>query len=137
MFVRDDDLIEIKIHYRKAGYRYLAYTVKEYDALKEEEKVKLKPLCVKMKELTWGLYNELQEKAMIEDGAGDYRFNFKIYKENRLKQLIKEWDAVSEENKSVSINESSIAHLSPAVAEAILRAYDEISFVSEEEEGKL
>ena len=138
MFIHDEDLIEIEIHYRKFGHRYLAYTAKEFEKLSEEEsKHKHETLSVKMRELTWGLYNELQESAMVEDGTGDYRFNFKVYKENRLKRLLKEWDATGKEGKSVPINDSSIAHLSPAVAEAILRAYDEVSFISDDEEGKL
>ena len=138
MFITDNDLVEVNLFYRKSGHRYIAYTKKEFDKVnfKEEEKVKYSKLTVKMFSLTWGMYNALQEEAMVDTGNGDRQFNFKVYKENRLRKLIKEWDA-KKEDKSVPVNEKTLSMLSPIVAEAILRAYDEEETVSEEEEGKL
>ena len=139
MFIKDTDLVDINIYYSKKGNRYLAYTQREFNisSLKEDEKKKYKTLSLKMRELTWGLYNQLQEDAMIDDSNNNSQFNVKVYKENRLNQLIKEWDATDEEGKVVPISSNSISHLSPDIAETILRAYDEISFIDKEEEGKL
>jgi len=136
IFVKDTDLVEITIYYKKHGRRFNAYTEKEFKALdlKEDEKKPYETLSLKMKELTWGLYNQLQEDAMAEDGSGNPQFNVKIYKENRLQKLIKEWD-VKENEKPIPITPSSISHLSPDIAEIILKAYDEISFVDSETEG--
>ena len=135
MFVKDSDVLEIKVYYKKVKRNnYEVYTEKEYKAV--EKKEGHNELNLKMRELTWGLYNELQEDAMVEDAQGERRFNFKLYKENRLGKLIQSWNAKTEEDKPVSVNSSSIAHLVPEVAETILRAYDEISFVGDEEEKK-
>jgi len=138
MFITDNDLVEVNLFHRKSGHRYIAYTKKEFDKapLKDDEKTKYSKLCVKMYQLTWGMYNALQEEAMVDAGNGDRQFNFKVYKENRLKKLIKEWDAKKDE-KLVPVNEKTLSMLSPSIAEAILRAYDEESMLTEEEEGKL
>lgn len=137
MFITDSELIDVSIYYKKAGHRYIAYTKKDFkDArLNDEEKSKYSKLTVKMSQLTWGMYNSLQEDAMVDSGSGDRQFNFKIYKENRLRRLIKEWDA-KQDNKPVPVNEKSISMLSPIIAETILKGYDEEEMLSEEEEGK-
>jgi hypothetical protein len=138
MFIKDSDLIDINVYYRKRGNRYSAYTESEFGLtkLREDEKKHFKILSLKMKELTWGLYNQLQEDAMVEDINGNPQFNVKTYKENRLLKLIHKWDAVDEDDKAVPVNNSSISHLAPDIAETILRAYDEFSFISKDEEGK-
>jgi hypothetical protein len=138
IFVEDDDIIEIKVYCRKKGHKYEAYTEKELkdpkNKIKEEDKSKFDCLLIKMKTLTWGLYNQLQEDAMTENAAGERLFNFKAYKENRLKKLIKEWDAKGKDGRVVPVNDLSISHLAPPIAESILRAYDEISFLGEDDE---
>lgn len=137
MFVTDNDFVEAIIYYKKSGHNYLAYTQKEFEKLnqKEVDKPKYSKLSVKMFSLNWGMYNALQEEAMVDSGNGDRQFNFKVYKENRLKKLIKEWDA-KKEDKPVPVNEKTLSMLSPAIAECILRSYDEESMLSEEESGK-
>lgn len=138
MFIKDTDLIDVTVYYKKMGHRFLTYTENEFKkaTLTEEEKKEYSSVTLKMKELTWGLYNELQEEAMREDTNGNSQFNVKIYKENRLLKLIKEWDAVGEGGNIVPINSNSIAHLAPDIAETILRGYDQFAFVTKEEEGK-
>ena len=163
MFIQDDDVVEIKVYCKKTGYRYDAYTESEFKTIKfhkknedsskniteaerkdledqdsvveDRERKKFKVLTVTMRLLTWGLYNDLQESAMVmDDKSNDRHFNLKIYKENRLKRLIKKWDAKTEGGKDVPVVDGSIAHLAPDIAEAILRGYDEISFLDEEQE---
>jgi hypothetical protein len=136
MFIQDDDVFDVKVYYRKNKNRYMAYTEKDYKDLPEEEKTKCSVLSIRAKNMSWGLYNQLQDDAMVDSGSGERQFNFRAYKENRLKNLIKEWDAKDRDGKPVPINEKSIAHLSPAIAETILRAYDDVSLLSEEESGK-
>ena len=151
MFVQDDDLVDIVIYWRQVGYNYEAHTNSEFKKLKaagekeiksEEDRLnfenkmsKFKILNVKMKILTWGLYNDLQENAMVVSAVtGDRHFNLKMYKEQRLKRLLTNWDALNKEGKPVSISDGSIAHLAPDIAETILRGYDEMSFLDEEQE---
>ena len=138
MFIEDKDFLEFKVYYKKYVHSYDAYTEKEFEKveLKEEDKKKFKEVVIKMSELTWGLYNQLQDCAMIEGGDGERHFNFKIYKENRLNKLIKEWNATDAAGKPVPVNDKTISHLAPSIAESILRGYDELSFISEEDEKK-
>jgi len=138
MFIYDNDFVDIIVYYKKIKNRYVAYTTSEFDKLgikTDEGKAKYDKIEIKMKLLTWGLYNELQEQALVDIGDGERQFNFKVYKENRLLKLIKEWSAVKD-GKPVPINEKSISMLAPSIAETILRSYDEISMIGEEEEGK-
>lgn len=138
MFVSDNNLINVVVYYRKIKHKYIALTSKEMEKKNEldaEEKQKYSVLNVKMKELTWGLHNSLQEDAMVENAQGDRVFNFKIFRENRLQKLIKSWDA-KDNDKEVPVSSRALSMLAPPIAEAILRAYDEESTLSEEEEGK-
>ena len=143
MFVSQDDVVEIKIYYIKRGRFYEAFTRGEY----EEEKASLKKqrkkfdegeyslLKVKMLELTWGLYNELHESALVTDSKGEKNFNYKAFKEGKLLRLIKEWDAKDPKTGYQAVcDEVNIKSLSPNIAEAILRGYDEENMMSEETE---
>jgi len=136
MFVHDTDLMEVKVYCRKNGFKYEAITEKEYAKLKEEIKPKYSVLTVKMMQLSWELYNLLQDEAYVNDANGDRHFSFKLFKENRMKKLIKEWDAKSGEGKAIPVSPAAIGHLVPGVAEAILRAYDEMTVMGDEEEKK-
>ena len=138
MFVENNSSVDIKIYYKKSGRSYTVYTDEEFDGLdiSEEKKKDFKILNAKMKEMTWGLYNDIQEKSMVTNIEGERQFNYKLYKENKIKNLLIEWDARNENNEVVPINEITIGHLVPAIPEAILRAYDKISFVGEDEEKK-
>jgi hypothetical protein len=136
MFIKEDDLLEIKVYCRKKKMQYEALTEKEYKLIKEEDKKKYELLALKMRNLTWGLYNTLQDEALVENDKGDQKFSYRIYKENKLKKLIKDWSAKDKDGKNVLVSENMIAHLAPSIAEAIIRAYDEESTLTDEEEGK-
>jgi len=136
MFIKEGELIEIKVYFRKNKYRYMALTEKEYKLLNEEDKKKYEVLSINMKEMTWGLFNQLQDEAMVETANGDSKFNYRVYKENRLRRLILSWDAKDKDGKVMPVNENMISHLSPSIAECILKSYDEITLIDEEEEGK-
>ena len=137
MFIDDKESVDVMTYYKKTGHDYEAYTAKEFSCLKLQEDDKKSYNIVKIKAavLTCGLYNELQESSLLITDAGDRQFNYRLYKENRLTKMIKEWDAKDKEGKPVPVNEKTILHLSPVVAEAILRALHELSFVGEEEEN--
>jgi hypothetical protein len=136
MFITDNSLIEVKICWRKIKNRYDAFTESEFKKLTIAEEIKKKytPLTLKMMELTWELYNKLQEESFDEDVDGNKKWNFRKYKENRLKRVLKEWDAKDDKGVAIPVNEKNILHLSPTIAEAIIRAYDEISTLGDEEE---
>ena len=145
MIIKDDAVIEFKIYYKGPDKKYDAFTESELKLelknakMTEIEKEALKILNVKMKELTWGMYNDFQEQAMVDDGSGtgNRYFNFKRYKEHRLKTLIAGWDALDENNKPIPVSDKIIGRLAPSIAEAILRAYDEMAYLTDGEEKNL
>ena len=142
MFIENDSTIDIVIYYKKMGYHYLAYSENEFkdEDLTDKEREEFKKLTVKMKQLTWGLYNELQDLSVDVDDEGNRKFNYKKYKEIRLIKLIADWDATIKDKKGddVKVNpiEKTIKSMSPEIAESLLNAYDQIMYLSEEEEKK-
>ena len=141
MFIEENNTVEVVVYYKRLKYQYVSFTESEFknEELSEEDKAKYKKLIVKMKQLTWGLYNDLQEGAVDLDGDGNRRFNYKKYKESRLIRLISGWDATKKQGDKeipARTDERTIKELAPEIAESILNAYDQIVFLGEEEEGK-
>lgn len=142
MFIEESKPIEVIVHYRKIGRSYIAYNDEKFKSVRLDlsTRGKYKIVKIKMKPLTWRLYNELQESAYITEEDGQKRFNYRLYKENRLKELIIEWDATTTNDKGesvpVPVTEDNIMKLSPDIAEAILEGYDSASLISEEDEKK-
>ena len=141
MLIDNQSTIEISVFYRKLGRGYVAYSKKSYEEAKlsEETRSKYKTLKVIMKPLTWQLYNDLQDTAYILDETTNKRkFNYRMYKESKLKTLLTSWDAHSLNEKGekvpIPITEENIMNLSPDIAEAILDGYDSESLISEDEE---
>jgi hypothetical protein len=141
MFV-EEDLLTIVIYYQKEGLHYLAFNEKTFNdmELSEEDKNKYKKLTVKARQLTWGLYNDLQESAMVEDELGNRRWNYKIYKENKLRKIIAAWDAKmkneNDEMVKAPINPKTIGKMAPEIAEVLLNTYDQMTLIDGEEEKK-
>ena len=142
MFIEENDLIDVAIFYRKTGKSYIAYGEKDFnEAVKDESKSKFKKLVVSLRPMTWGLYNDLQEHSSVFDhNEGKNKFNFRRYKEEKLKKLIVKWDATNTDSNGnvvpIPVNEKNILNLSPSIAENIIAQYDEISVMDEEEEKK-
>jgi len=140
MFVDNQELIKIAIYYKKLKNRntYIAYAEKEFNALKlkEEDKKTYGVLEIGVIDMEWGLYNDLQESAMVESQDGERQWKYNIFKEKKLLAVLKEWNAVDKDNKKIPINMANIRKLAPSIAETILRAYDDISLMDEKNEGK-
>ena len=82
MFVDPNELIEIKVYYKKISRRYKVVAAEDYEILDEKDKNMYKCLTVQTRELTWGLYNELNEESVMKDNMGGRQWNYKLYKEN-------------------------------------------------------
>lgn len=143
MFIEDNDTTQIVIHYKKTGKTYVAYGDQDFkEAITDEkEKDKFKKLTVNMKIITWGTYNDLQETSSVYDqNLGRNVFNFKKYKEEKLRRLISSWDAtrIDKDGKTVPVpvNEKSIMSLAPSIAEALISQYDDVSILDDEDEKK-
>ena len=140
MFVNSEDFLEIKVFYRRVKNSvYIAKNEKDYNNLSEEERAKYKCLVVKTKQLTWGMYNEINEESVIKDiSSGSRVWNSKLYKENKLKKILASWDAMKEDKGkmvSIPITTETIKSLAKEIAETILNEYDILTEISDEEEG--
>ena len=142
MFLDNVELIEIIIRYKKVGRHYVAYSQDVFNdvGISEEEKAKFSALNVKAHQLTWGLYNDLQEAAMVPDNLGNRKWNYKVYKENKLRKIISQWDAKTTDAEgkviNVMVNPKTISNMAPDIAEAILNAYDKATLIDDAEEKK-
>jgi len=142
MFVEDEELLEIVVHYKKAGRHYVAYNDQVFNdiGLSEEEKAEFDSVTIKARPLTWGLYNDLQEAAMVPDNLGNRRWNYKVYKEHKLRSIIVKWDAMTKDEedkpKKVPVTPQMISKMSPDIAEVILNTYDQMTLIDEDEEKK-
>lgn len=142
MFIEESNPIEVIVHYRKIGRGFIAYTDSAFKEAKIDEasRSQYKSVKVSMKPLTWESYNDLQDRSFVPDETGKRKFNYRLYKENKLKSLIAAWDAKTTNEKgetvTVPINDTNVMKLSPDIAEAILEGYDSAALMSEEEEKK-
>jgi len=143
MFVKNNDTVDVKVYYKQNGYKFLVLTqveinekIKAKKLTEEQIKNDFKVLNLQMAILSWGTYNEFQNNASKLTPQGERYFDYRTYKEDRLKKLIKSWDAVDPEGKPVPINEMTVMSLVPVMGDAIVKAYDEESFYDEESEKK-
>lgn len=140
MFVDTNTLTEIKVYYKRSGKHYIVSNSEDYDIMGEEDKKKYKCLTTKVRELTWGLFNELNEESVVKDMVGERQWNYKLYKENKLRKILVSWDATRVNEKgdviAVPVTPDAISKLAPDIAESILSNYDAVMFISEDEEKK-
>ena len=80
MFIDSNDYIEVTVYYKKTGAHYVAYSKKDFEkkVIEEETKKKYSSVVVKMKTLTWGLYNNINEAAVIKSSNNDRDWNYKL-----------------------------------------------------------
>lgn len=143
MFIDNNDIVEVKIHYKKDGFKYLALTdtevskrIKNKKLTEDQVEKEFQTLVVNMSVLNWGSYNRFQDLATLTNEKGERYFDYKVYKEQRLQSLIKSWNAKDSEGKDVSVTPKSIMMLAPTIGDAIVRGFDEASYYDEEEAKK-
>ena len=149
MFIDELQTVKIKIYYKKEGHNYLAYSARDMERIHGKPSSEtayiyddFQELNLDMRELTWGAYNDLQEKALQTQQDGSERFSMKKYKEFRLEHLLIGWDAKRKDRASgelvnVPVNQSTLGALAPEIAETILVAYELEMDIGGEEEKKL
>jgi hypothetical protein len=139
MFIDANDYIDITVYYKKTGAHYVAYNQKDFEkkVATDEAKKKFSSVAVKMRTLTWGLYNNINEAAVIKTNNSDRDWNYRLYKENKLKSVIMGWDAKRKNEKGelvpVPVNNETITSMAPEIAEIILSEYDTVMSLDDEE----
>ena len=86
------------------------------------------------------MYNELNEESVTKDMQGNRNFNFRLFKENKIKKILAGWDASkinsNGDKVEIPLTPDNIRNLSPDIAEEILSSYDTMMFISEDAEKK-
>jgi len=142
MFIDVNDNVNVTVYYRKVGMHYIALSAKEFEnkITDEDNKKKFSSVTVQMRTLTWGLYNQINEAAVVKTNNSDRDWNYKLYKENKLKSIIVSWDAKRKNEKGdlvpVPVNQDAITNMAPEIAEIILSEYDNIMSLDEDDEKK-
>jgi len=148
MFIDVNDHIKVRVYYLKNGHTYESYTSSEFDKLKlrDSEKKKYKSLNLVMRQLTWGLQNDLQENALRDLPNGMSKFHYKTFKEGKLEKTIVSWSTQDDEGndtpikdkdgKEIKVSVDVIRGLAPEIAESIVRAYDSAVLLGDEAEKK-
>lgn len=144
LFVDNNDLVEIKIYYRKKNKKCQAFTEEEFNTLKKKTEIEknkigfeenqFKELNLKMKELNWGLYNDLQESSTESSENGERLFNYRKYREYKFERLLVSWDAKDPNGNVAAVNPVMIKKLPPEIPDTALKAYDTISFLDKDSE---
>jgi hypothetical protein len=159
MLLDQRDIVTVRLYYKKQGYSYLVFTeaeIKEkHDELEKSKKNKqlskedveniskkqeelnhdnFEKLEVQMRVLTWGDYNRFQENATKTLADGERYFDYKTYKEDRLKNLIVGWDAKDKEDRDIPFSPTLLLKMPYQIAESITRGFDEETFYDEERE---
>jgi hypothetical protein len=159
MLLTPKDTVDINLFYKRDGRTYLVLTEEELvERVKELENIKKKKvlteddqkqiedklkflgrdkfdtLSVQMKVLTWGDYNQFQDNATRTLPDGERHFDYKRYKEDRLKHLIVSWDLKDEAENVIEFNPRLLSNLPYQVGEAIIRGFDEVTYYDEERE---
>ena len=144
LFVQTNDVVDVKIYYRMKNKKCQALTEEEFKDLdeksqKEKDKIAFKKenfyeLNLKMKQLTWGIYNELQEAATEAAEGGERLFNYRRYRENKFEKLLVSWDAKDANGNIAKVTPAMIRMLPPEIPDTALRGYDSFSFLDKESE---
>ena len=140
----NNELVNIKIFYKKVGKMFSALTQREFNKKKQENprfnESEYKEINLWVVPLTWGVFNNLQQSSRELDEFGVSKFNSKMFKENKIVTVIKRWDIKRKTPDGnlvvVPINHQTVSTLSPEIAETILTSYDEYMILDEEEEKK-
>ena len=133
MFINNKELIEIPLFYKKIEKTGMLKVARKIEDVEEKLRGGYLKVVFKMRPINWKIYNDLQRKAMIDRGTGEgEQIDWIKYKENKLIQLLAEWDAKNPDGSKVPINQETVFNLHPAIAESLLNEYDKKTVLGEE-----
>lgn len=132
MFIDVNETINFTIYYKKQKYAFSVCAQEDFDKITDEkEKALYKSVALKTKPFTWGITNELNESAIVRNDNGDRIWNYKLFKEHKLKAILAAWDAKrtnkNNEVEAVPLTNDAILNLAPEIAEFILVTYDDLT----------
>ena len=136
MLVNNDATMSVSVHYRMMASGVRVET--DSSKIPEKQRSKYKTVTFKLRPLTWKLSNELKHKSMRLDPVfGGEEVDWILYKENKLKAVMEDWDYVDESGVKVPITDDAIFRMHPTIAEALLSQYDKESYMNETERKDL
>ena len=117
--------ILVDLYYKNSGNGLRVETTSSIKDMTEEEVKTYGKLSLKLRPLTWKMYNTLQKESLVDNGSGQAdTINWVLYKEKKLHAVVAEWDLKDENDKAVPVTPETIGSLHPVIPEMILREYD-------------
>ena len=143
VFVKND-VVNLKVYYKKGGKMFDAFTEKELSERKKKnpkfDYSDYRIINLWVSPLKWGLFLQLQQDAKELDELGNAQFSSRAFKENKLVTVIKKWDIKRTlpdgSVQEIPINIQNVSNLAPEIAETMLAAYDQYMIIDEDEEKK-
>ena len=137
----DENLIHIPLYYKvkKKG------NIRQYKILTEEEGKSLlaasdadvEVLNTKWKPQTWQLNTFLIKNSTSYDQvSASKEFDFQKYRENVFAHCLVEWDMVDDKGQIIPVSPKVVGQLPHTIAHALVKKYDELLAIDEEEQKK-
>lgn len=137
----EDNLIHVPLYYKikKKG------SVRQFKILTDDEGRDLlakndpdvEVLNTKWKPQTWQMNTFLIKNSQSYDQvSGAKEFDGLKYRENIFTNCLVEWDMVDEKGQVIPINPKVIGQLPQSIAQALVRKYDDLLVIDEEEQKK-
>lgn len=138
----NESLINIPLYYKikenKHGVRqFKVLTEEEGRSLLEKQEKGVEVLNTKWKPQTWQMNNYLLKNSTSYDQAsGTQQIDFTKYQDNVFTNCLIDWDMFDEKGQPIPVNPKTVGQLPSAIAQALIRRYNDSLTVDEEEQGK-
>ena len=138
----EEALIHIPIYFKekknKHGHRSFVI-LNEADGKKSlvEENSGVDVLNTKWKPQTWQMNNHLfKNSTSYNQATGSQDIDFTKYRNNIINECMIEWDMVDGKGAIIPVNAQSIGLLPANIVNELIKQYDSMMQVDEEEQGK-
>lgn len=135
VFVNNKNLQYISIYY-KANPNGGMKVVENIDMIPEKQRDAFTELKFGVLRLNWALYTKLHADSLVDAGLPTERIDWNLHKKNKLIGIIKTWNAKDSTGNIIDLKPEAIMRLHPMIGETLLKKYDKINLLGEDEQGK-
>ena len=138
----ENSLIHIPIYFKekknKHGHHY--YAILDEDEGKKKQTVEnsgVDVLNTKWKPQTWQMNNHLlKHSTSYNQATGSQDIDFTKYRDNIISECMTDWDMVDDKGAPIPVNPKTVGLLPANIVNELIRRYDGIMQLDEEEQGK-
>ncbi len=142
LMVTEDDGISISVYFKTITNKYGVKVQKVIDEEEAKDLISKKDTSVQTLNTkwvipSWKLNNAIVRQSTYYDpSTGENKIDFSKFKENIIKNCLKEWDVVDDSGNPVSITLDSIGMLPTNVANDMFDKFNNYIYSSEEDKKK-